>query len=320
MNLFTYLENGDVDGIVKDKLGVAQSHMLDILARNAFLTHPTPVYAGASGATSRATLISTDLFDPDIAEDIRVQLEEAEVPGVVANDDSAGTVLVCVTTPRVCHDIRTAAGSAWIDVQNYAQSGKKFTAEVGQWAGVRFVKTNRMKLWNAGLYSGGTQTTLNGATVEGQGAAATVDTVYTPGQSSSTRYIDVTSSAGFVVGDYVTIHAVALGHTVLDGDGTQETRRIVSIDSGGANRLSFDKPLLKSHLTGDYVTHCLDIHASVFMGGPGVLFGIAERPNVIVPPKIDDPMLINRLGWRGLLKFQLFRPELFKVVYSAGSA
>jgi hypothetical protein len=55
------------------------------------------------------------------------------------------------------------------------------------------------------------------------------------------------------------------------------------------------------------------------MGGPGIVMGIAERPNVIVPPKYDDALLINRIGWRGMLKFQLFSPELFRVYYSLGS-
>ncbi|HMN11161.1 MAG TPA: N4-gp56 family major capsid protein [Bellilinea sp.] len=315
LDVFTYLNGGDARGIVRDKLGQAMVDMLDILALNAHLTHPAPSYAGT--ATSRATLASTDLFDPDVAEDIRVSLEEDEVPGVASVGDGAGATILCATTPRVIHDIRTAAGSDWLDVQKYEQTGRKFTGEAGMWAGVRFVKTNRLRLRNRGLAV--TQTTLSAATVEGQGAASTVDSVYTPGQTGSTRYVTVADETGFAVGQYVTIHAQGLGTTVLDGDGTQETRRIVSIDAAN-NRLSFDKPLLKAHASGDYVTNALDVHASIFWGGPGVVYGVAERPNIIVPPKYDDAMLINRIGWRGLLKFQLFRPEVFRVHLSAGSA
>src|SRR5690606_36044289 len=121
---------------------------LDILARNAHLQHPNPVYAG--DATSRAELTAEDLFDPDLAEDIRVSLEEDEVPGVATVDDGDGTVIVCATTPRVIHDIRTSASSAWLEVQNYQGTGRKFTSEAGMWAGVRFVKTNRLRLRNMG--------------------------------------------------------------------------------------------------------------------------------------------------------------------------
>lgn len=315
MDVFNYLNGGDAKGIVRNKLGIAMTDMIDILARNAYLEHPNPEYAGT--ATSRATLVGTDLFDPEIAENIRVALEEDEIPGIASNADGGSASIVCVTTPRVLHDIRTAVDSEWLDVQNYQGTGRKFTSEVGMWGGVRFVKTNRLRLRNHGLATN--QSTLSGATVAGQGAASTVDTVYSPGQSTSTRYVGVADSSGFAVGDYVTIHAVALGVTVLESDGSQETRRVVAKDTGGANRLIFDKPLLKEHDNGDYVTKAVDVHASLFMGGPGVVMGVAERPNVIVPPKYDDAMLINRIGWRGLFKFQLFRPEYYRVVLSAGS-
>jgi N4-gp56 family major capsid protein len=313
--ILDYVANGAIPGVVREKLSRSLEETLDILARNAFLTHPNPTFAGS--ADSRATLTSSDYFDVDIAELARVHLEELEVPGVASNTDGGSQAIVCVTTPRVIHDIRTAAGSDWLDVQKYAGAQRKFNSEAGQWGGVRFVKTNRLRLRNAGLAEH--QTTLNGASIPGQGAHTTVDVVYSPGQTGSTAYLPVTSSAGFAVGEYVTIHAAALGTTVLDADGTQETRRIVAIDSGGANRLAFDKPLLKDHLTGAYCTKALDIHASVFVGGPGIVYAVGERPNFYTPPKIDDAMMINRVGWRGMLKLQLFRPELFEIHYSGGS-
>lgn len=314
-NIIDYINNGNIPAIVMDKLGQSLTDTLDILMRNALLTHPYPTYAGS--ATSRATLTSADLFDPDRAELARIHLEEDEVPGVASNTDGGSQAIVCVTTPRVIHDIRTAAGSNWLDVQNYQSTGRKFTSEAGQWGGVRFIKTNRLWIKNAGLASN--QDDLDGATVPGQGAAATVDTVYSPGQSTSTRYITVTDSTGFAVGDVVTIHAQALGTTVLDTDGSQETRRIVAVDSGGANRLTFDKPLLKDHADADYVTVAQDVHASIFMGGPSVVYGVGERPHIITPPKIDDALMVNRVGWRGMFKFQLFRPEWYEVHLSSGS-
>jgi N4-gp56 family major capsid protein len=314
MNVLSYLQNGDTAGIVRDKLGVSMVDTLDILSRNAHLQHPNKLYGG--DATSRATLEAEDIFDPDIAEDIRISLEEDEIPGISTVEDGGATI-VCATSPRVIHDIRTDADSDWIDVQNYQSTGRKFRSEVGMWAGVRFVKTNRLRLRNHGSVTN--QTQLSAGTDPGQGAATTVDTVYSPGQSGATTYVSVDDSSDFSVGDYVTIHTQSLGDTVLETDGFQETRRVVAKDSGGADRLSFDKPLLKSHSENDYVTTGLDVHASIFWGGPGVVYGVAERPNVIVPPKYDDALLINRIGWRGMLKFQLFRPEWFRVVETAGS-
>jgi hypothetical protein len=307
-----YVNRGDMRGLVSEKIGQNQVDYLDILARNAFLTHPNKFFA--AGRANRAALTSVDYFDPDYCETMRIHLEENEIPGVAGPEDGGGQTIVCVTSPRVIKDIRNVAASQWLEVQEYAGTNRKFTSEVGMWAGIRFVKTNRLALRNAGVTV--IQTALNGATVVGQGAYATVDVVYHPGQTGSTRTVTVTSTASFAVGMYVTIHAQTLGTTPLDTDGTQETRRIVWLDG---THFAFDKPLLKPHLTTDYVTNALTVHASIFMGGPAIVYGVGEAPTVITPPKYDDLMLVNRYGWRGFLKFQLFRPEYYQVIESAGS-
>jgi len=315
--LTNFWNNGDLRGLIRGKLGQMVVDEMDILARNAFLTHPNPIYAG-TGNSARADLLATDLFDLALVEDIRTELEEHDVPGVMTSEDGGGETIVCVTTPRVIHDIRNG-NHEWNDVQNYHATGRKLTAEAGNWNGTRFVKTNRNKLRNHGVVT--QQTTLNGATVEGQGSAATVDGIYAVGQSTSTRTITVASTTGFVVGDYVTIHDVDLnggaGNPPLETDGTQETRRVVAVPNG--TTLSFDKPLLKPHATGDLLTKGVDLHVSMFMGGPSVVLGVAERPNIMVLPRIDDLQMVQRFSWRAFLKFQMFRPEYLRVVYSGGS-
>jgi N4-gp56 family major capsid protein len=314
--LVNYWNNGDLTGLCKGKLGQNVVDTIDILARNAFLS--TPYKAFAAGRANRAALTAADLFNPDLAELIRTHLEEREVPGVAAVSDADVKGIVCVTTPRVIHDIRTAAGSAWIEANQYAGNIRKFTGEAGTWAGVRFLRTMRLVLKNCGAKIA--QGTLASATVPGQGAASTVDTVYSVGQSTSTRYITINEAmpAEFVVGKTVTIHSQPLGDVVLESDGTQETRRIVAVD-GAQKRLVFDKPLLKDHAAGDYVTLAIDVHGSIFMGGPGVVYGVGERAHPLALPKIDDMGMINRFSWRSFSKMQLFRPEMFEVVESAGT-
>lgn len=317
-----YIKRGDMRGLVRDKIGQNQVDYLDILARNAFLTHPN-VNALIGGSLTpdgaRANITATDLFDPDIAETIRVHLEENDIPGVSRVDDGAAPQIVCTTSPRVIKDIRTNPNAKWLEVNEYAGAARKFNGEAGTWAGVRWVRSNRLRLRNHGAVV--TQTALAGATVPGQGASQTVDNVYTVGQSNATRYVTVDDETGFAVGQYVTISsstAHLTGTPPVETDGTQETRRIVSIDTGN-NRLVFDKPLLKPHADNDWVTNGRDLHASIFHGGPSVVYGVAERPNVLMPPKYDDLMMLNRIGWRGFLKFQMFRPEFLEVVLSAGS-
>lgn len=312
--LVNFWNNGDLTGLVQGKLGENMVATLDVLALNAFLSHPDKMYGG--NATSRATLDAADIFNVDQIELARLQLEENEVPGVASVNADDVAELVCVTTPAVIHDIRTTANSKWIEANNYAGTTRRFTGEMGSYGGVRFVKTNRNKLRNRGATIA--QSALSAATVPGQGAAATVDVVYSVGQSTSTRHVTLDAITGFAVGQYVTIHSSLLGPTVLDGDGTQETRRIVSIDVAN-KRLSFDKPLLKAHAGGDYVTHGLNVHTSIFMGGPGVVYAVGERPHPFPLPVIDDRGMIRRFAWRGFLKFQLFRPEFFRVAETSAS-
>ena len=309
-----YVKAGNMRGLVREKIGQNQTDYLDILARNAFLQHPNKMFMGQ---TSRGALTATDLFDPDIAETVRVHLEENEIPGVATVGDGDGQVIVCTTTPRVIKDIRTGTTSKWLELQEYAGGARKFQSEVGSWSGIRFVKSNRLRLRNHGAVI--TQTALAGAAAAGSGAKSLVDGVYIVGQSTSQRFISVDSEAGFAVGQYVTISDSAThnsGEPPVESDGSQETRRIVEIATG---KLILNKPLLKDHAIDAWVTNGIDIHASMFHGGSSVVYGVGERPNVIVPPKYDDLQMVNRIGWRGFVKFQQFRPEYLEIVESSGS-
>jgi N4-gp56 family major capsid protein len=309
----TFWNNGDLRGLVRGKLGQLVTDEIDHLALNAFLDHPSPYYTNATG--TRASITATDVLTPTMIEDIVVDLEESNIPGVMTPEDGGSKSIVCVTTPRVIRDIRHNADSPWMEVNAYEQTGRIFRNEVGMWNGVRFIKSNRLHLRNYGEILA--YTALAAAVTEGDGAAA-IDGVYTVGDSSATNYITVDDAAEFEAGDVITIHEVdSAGDAIDEGDGTQETRRIVSIDG---NNISVDRPFLKAHSIDDQVTKGRDVHASIFIGGPSVVMGVGERPNIRILPKIDDLQLINRYSWRGFLKLQMFRPEYTRLMYSAGGA
>jgi len=211
--LTNFWANGDLRGLCRGKLGLNMTEYLDMLARYAFLSSAYKHYA--NDRADRFALLQTDVFDPDLAELVRVHLEEREIPGVAVTGDGDGMTIVCTTTPRVCHDIRVAAGSKWLEVIEYEGSVKKFNSEVGSWGSVRFVKTNRLAMKNYGTVAH--QQALSGDTVAGAGASASVvDGVYTVGQAVQNQYVEVDASAGFAVGDVVTIHS----HIVKGDDGS----------------------------------------------------------------------------------------------------
>lgn len=309
-----FIKKGDIRGLVREKIGQNQVDYLDLLARNAFCAVPSEYKNFAGGAANRAALQADDLVDGTMLGSMRMALEDLEIPGVAHSEADQVKTLVLTTTPRVVNSFRGL--EAWEAAQKYAGAVRLFNGEIGSWDGVRFVTTNRLRLYNAGVTAH--QTTLNGATVPGQGAARTVDTIYTVGQSTATPYVTVADETGFTVGMNVTIHDANLGAVPLETDGTVETRRIVEIDAGN-NRIKFNKPLMKNHATGAYVTNGRDVHLSILHGGPSVVYGVGEAPHPIMPPKFDDLMMVNRVGWRGFLKFQQFRPEYIQVTESAAT-
>lgn len=315
-----YVKKGDMRGLVRNKIGQNQVDYLDILARNAFASMPNKVYAGTSNA-ARNELGAGDNLLPGLISLARVHLEENDIPGVAATQDIDIPTLVCTTTPRAIYDMKAAdSNKLWEDAQKYAGAVRLFTGETGSWDGTRFVRSNRLRLRNHGTVT--TQTALAAVANPGDGAARTVDVVYTVGQSTATPYISVDSVVGFEVGQYVTISsslAHSGGEPPVESDGTQETRRIVEI-VGAENRLKLNKPLLKPHSIDDWVTNGLDVHLSIVHGGPSVVYGVGEAPHLIAPPTYDDLMMIKRYGWRGFLKFQPFRPEFVEVIESTATA
>lgn len=310
-SIVEYVRQGDMRGIVREKIAVNMSDYLDILARNAFAAVPAQ-YKTYVGASNRAGLAADDKLTVELLPTLRDNLEDIEVPGVAHTEADQVKTLVLTTTPRVVSGIRTG-NQKWEDAQKYAGASRLFNGEIGTWDGIRFVQTNRLRLYNAGATVA--QDTLASATVPGQGAARSVDSVYTVGQSTATPFVTVVDVTGFAVGQNVTIHDADLGTAPLESDGSSETRRIVAIDVAN-KRLAFNKPLMKAHGEGDYVTHGADVHLSILHGGPSVVYGVAEAPHPIMPPKFDDLMMVNRLGWRGFLKFQQFRPEFIQVAES----
>ena len=278
------------------------------------------MFAGGQRA-SRDLIQATDLFDPDLGELARTHLEEAEIPGIAGTQDGDGAVIVCVTTPRVIHDIRTVAGNGWLDIQKYV--GQTANSQAKLVCGLEFVMFAQTAWFSA--------TTALSSNRQLYPLRPLWVRVLPQPLTAFTRLVKPLPFVPFLVPMLRTSQLVILsqsqanpinggaGNAPLETDGEQETRRIVAKTGGVAGSLTFDKPLMKPHLSGDLVTLGITIHNSVFIGGPSVVMGVAERPIPIIPPKYDDMQMINRIGWRGFLKFQMFRPEFIEVHQTAGS-
>jgi hypothetical protein len=313
----------------------------DFLARNALingaLTQTGYVYY-AGDATDFGDLAADDVMTPDIAAQIQLGMKFREVAGALNPDGSAGAV-VCYTTPGVIYDLQKDPD--WVEVAKYADPARLFRYEVGSYKNVRYIESTRLMLWNCGTVE--FQETITAAATAGDGApvpaSAKVDGTYMVGQSSAgiTNYIQLsgTPETGVLadnvqVNDIITIHisrTSAFG--VTDGvnpfDGTLHNRRVIEVDTGN-DRLVLDRPIMLDFATDlgsgvyGYVTKGFNVHSSIFVGAPqGIVAGVAAPIRLHTPPPIDDLMSIYRYSWNDRMGYQPFAPEVFEVVFSAGS-
>lgn len=330
---------GGLRSILNSVLGANIVDVHDYLARNALiegaLNHTGYTYYAGS-ATDFGDMISTDVMDISIPPTIQLGMKYREVNGALNPDGSAGAV-VCYTTPGVIFDLQKDPD--WVEVAKYASPGSLFRYEVGTYKNVRFVESPRLVLWNAGTVEFSAGITV--AHTAGDGApTGKVDGTYKVGQGSAgiKNYIQLDTSpdvgtleANLQVNDIVTIHtsrtsAYGATNSVDPFDGSNQYRRVVSIDAS-SDQICLDKPLMadlpSTVIEGanyGYVTKGFSPHASIFVGGPqGVVTGVAAPIRLHTPPPIDDLESIYRFSWNDRMGHQPYAPEVFEVVFSAGS-
>lgn len=337
-SMITYWQkNGQkgLEAIIRGSLGVAETDMNDMLARNALiggtLTTGYNLYSG--NATNFGNIDSADKFDPAIGADIWLGMAMRNVPGAMSPNGAGGT-MVCFTSPGVIHDIQENEG--WLSVYQYLNQVSLLNYEVGTYKNVRYVQTPKAILFNCGALIA--QAPISVAAVSGDGVqTAKIDGAYLTGQTTGdvTHYLQLgtflTGAIGdLAVNDIITIHKTRTStYGVVGGvnfqEGTLMNRRIVSIDAGNG-RITLDQPILLDYDTDlgggvfGYVTKATHVHTSVFVGGPqGIVAGVFQQPQVYTPPTIDDYMAIKRFSFDQYIGYQPFAPEVFETVFSAGS-
>jgi hypothetical protein len=326
--------------IARGALGVAEVDMNDLLARNALisgaLTTGYNLYSGSSGATDFSGLGVTDLYDPYVGADIWLGMANRGVPGAMSASGAGGSI-VCFTSPGVIYDIQGNEG--WLSAHQYASDTVPLNYEVGSYKNVRYVQTPKCTLWNCGAITA--RIPVSAAITAGDGApvpgTTKVDGTYDVGQSSSgiTNYIQLTTAtsgslSNLAVNDIITIHATTTNSYGVTGgvdftEGKLTNRRITSINLS-TNRITLDQPVLVDFSTDlgggvyAYVTKARNIHASIFVGGPqAIVAGVAQQPQFYALDPIDDFKAIYRFSFDQYMGYQPFRPEVFEVVFSAGS-
>jgi len=319
-----------IEAILRSELGMQAVEVNDYLIRNAYLSGDFKLFAGT--ATNFAGIGTSDLFDLETIDDIWLGMQYRDVPFAqsVPGGSAPRGSMVCLTTPGVIQNIRQDAD--WIDVQKYGNPQMLVNQyEVGTYHGVRFLVTPRMTLYNCGEIIA--QAALDGAHSAGDGSPdpddsnQNVDGVYATGQSGMQHYIQLGAFGtgdinDFAVHDIVSIHVNRTNaHGVTNGadyrDGTKQDRRVVAIDTA-EDRLVLDRPIMIDMASG-YVTKARHVHASLFLGGPGgVVVGVGRGIDLRTPPPVDDFESVHRFSWQMHQGYNVYRPEVFETVFSAG--
>lgn len=314
-------------------LGESMTIALDLLARNAFLEGPrfhtiangVISHGSTSGFPQFTGILNTDVFDLDLGMQVWMDLSYEDIP-FAANPNGVQGTLFSITTPSAIFDVQQAADNDWREANLYGNPGLLMKYEVGMWKNTRFINSRRNVLWNCGdvIHRGVLQESYG----PGDGGAphsTLVDKIYKVGQASGVQnWIEVDDASGFDVNDIVTIHETVtddFGVSAPDGvdyrEATARVRRIVAING---NEITFDKPLFKEFLAGSFVTKGVHIHATLYIGGPSVVNGVADPIMAYPMPPIDDARAIYRFIWKGRFKYQLFTPEFHHIIFHGGTA
>jgi len=343
-DLVTYWKQDGREGLrmlMRGALGYHMVDVLDYLARNAYisgaLSSGYELYQG--GGSDFNALATTDLFDITTALDIWLGMASRDIASALGPAGAANNI-ICYTSPSVIYDIQKGTSSdEWITINQYEGRVQLLRYEVGAYKNVRFVQSPKLTLWNSGALVA--QGSVDSAISAGDGApdpgTTKVDATYMVGQSSAgiTNYISVGSwgtgaLSDIEVNDIITIHTTrTANYGITNGvdftEGTLTNRRVVA-KSTSPDRIVLDKPIMIDMTTDlgagvyAYVTKARNIQSSIFIGGPqGIVSGVAMAPRFHAPPPVDDFEMVQRFSWDAYMGHQPYAPEVFEVVFSAGT-
>lgn len=311
-------------GLIQASLGQVIVDHMDLLARNAYFSHPYALM-GLNNASGFNGITDSDKMNTDLVDEVWLSLRDREKPySALPVTYATGEESICITTAGAIYDLKREVGTGagglnFVDVQKYTESGRTqlIAGELGMWRGTRFVDNPLAKLWNQGTISH--QTTIKAAVKPGSGApdpkTEKVEGTRMVGQPSAVHYIRVQDASGFVAGDKITIHSTQHDADTLATEGYRgvlngpsmldpmrqdvEIHRIDTSGGAGNHKVILKEPYM---MTGDagsgletdlgsgvygFMTKAATIHSALFLT-PG-MSNNALVAGVAQPPAIYQP-------------------------------
>lgn len=343
-DMVTYWKQNNSAGLRRIVRGALGQHMIDVLdlvARNAYIqgAYDSGYYLFEGGGADFSAISTTDTMALSTGLDIWLGMTLRGVASALGPSGAAGNI-VCYTSPSVIYDIQKGTtDDEWIHILEYAGI-VPLRYEVGTYKNIRFVQSPKLVLWNCGalIAQGAVSAAINAGDGSPNPDTTKVDNTYMVGQTTAgiKNYIDIGSwgtgsLADVAVNDIITVHvtrtsAYGIANGVDFREGTAHNRRVVSKTTSPNDRIVLDKPIMvdmNTDLGGGvyaYVTKARNVHASIFVGGnEGIVSGVSMPPRFHAPPPVDDFEMVQRFSWDAYLGHQTYAPEVFEVVFSAGT-
>jgi len=282
-----------IDPAVADMLSYNLRDSLDAIVYGVLVNKATGRYAGTS-ADDEATVNGVDKTTAATttlqAADVRRAVAKLRGANVQPRD---GAFYVGMLHPDVSYDLRTEAAASganvWREPHTYTEAGvgNIWSGEVGVYEGVKFIESARVE----------------------QAASAT-RSVTNKALTSNVATLTTSAAHGFEVGESVTVAGV---DATFNGSHT-----ITAVTS---TTFSFAKTA--SNVTSAAVdpagtASSLD-HKVIIMGKQALLEAVTYEPKSVISPVTDKLMRFRSVGWKGLLGWNIYRPEARYVITCTSS-
>jgi N4-gp56 family major capsid protein len=279
-----------IDPAVADMLAYNQRDSLDALVYNVLVNKATGRYAGASAADETVvngvnkTAESTSTIQ---AADIRKAVAKLRGASVQPKD---GAYYVGLLHPDVSYDLRTEAvtsgSNVWQQPHTYTEAGvgNVWAGEIGVYEGVKFIESPRVE-----------ETASAGYTVTNKALTSNVATLTT------------SAAHGFEVGETVTVAGVDStfnGSYTIASVPTTTTFTYAKTASNVTSTAVSDAAALASSLD----------HKVIIMGKQALIEAVTYEPKTVIGPVTDKLMRFRHAGWKGLLGWNIYRPEARYVI------
>lgn len=277
-----------IDPAVADMLSYNMRDSLDALVYNVLVNPATGRYEGSSAANE------TVVNGVDKTAEATSTLQAADVRKAVAKLRGAnvqpkdGSFYVGMLHPDVSYDLRTEAATSganvWREPHTYTEAGvgNIWSGEVGVYEGVKFIESARVE----------------------QATSAT-RSVTTKALTTNVATLTTSAAHGFEVGETVTVAGV---DATFNGSHT-----ITAVTSTTFSFAKTASNVSSAAVDPAGTASSLD-HKVVILGKQALIEAVTYEPKSVIGPVTDKLMRFRHIGWKGLLGWNIYRPEARYVI------